>query len=134
MDITNEELQQKVTEWQGATAFPFDELPQNFSEMLWACFQYNSAFDLRMTAEYYKQLTEKTEGYTYLDISQIGLVCKKRNAVELGLSKDEYNAFQMAIESMVRIFLKDSTAQQEKIRTQYSNRTKKTIKMPTAQA
>lgn len=137
------EVQRRVNSWQAETLFPAELLPGGFPDMVWACFRFNSAFDLRMHAEHYKALTEKTEGYTYLDISEIGLVCKKRNAAELALSKEQYNEFQMAVEEVIRHFLRLSTEQQEAIQkklvvTMKVEKTvpdsKKTINFPMAQA
>lgn len=111
----NAEVQRRVSQWQAETLFPYEVLPENFPAMVSACFRFNSAFDLRMTADYYKQLTEKTEGYTYLDISQIGLVCKKRNAHELNMTMEQFNEFQMGVENMVIEMIRRSNEQQESI-------------------
>lgn len=137
------EVERRINAWQAETLFPAAMIPGNFPSMVEACFAYNSAFDLRMTVEHYKDLTEKTEGYTYMDISEIGLVCKKRNRHELGLTKEGFNEFQIAVEDIVRYFLKSSHEQRDvisrklvvTIQTEHSvPDNHKTIKFPAVQA
>jgi len=103
--------------WENDTIFPKELLPVNFLDLVDEVFSNFTAFNLRMSNDFYRQICTHSDinEFSLMEISCIGHVCKISTRNQMGMDKMEYLDFQDGIEVISKEYLKLSAAKRSEI-------------------